>query len=143
SREQAVPRVRAAHAAGPFAAVQSQRVRAEIVAPEGGVEAPAQLLRLLLQPSPQRLVAEPRGEAAGPQLGRVDVSLHLAQGHGPLCGAAVRVEDRVVGILPALLLEPRLRPARVFDEAVPVPIAVTIDPVQGPLDRRPELDDRL
>ena len=53
------------------------------------------------------------------------------------------MKDRVEGILPALIGEPLLGGALIFDEAVTVGIARTIDPAQPGLDRRPQLGQRF
>ena len=53
------------------------------------------------------------------------------------------MEDRVEGILPALVGEPLFGGAPVLDEAVLVGIAGAIDPLQRRLDRRPQLRQRL
>src|SRR5439155_6342978 len=73
----------------------------------------------------------------------VEVALDLAGGAGRRGEPAVAVEDRVPGVLPALVLEPGLVVPLVLEIAVAVAVAV---PVQPP-ERRPgapfELADEL
>jgi hypothetical protein len=53
------------------------------------------------------------------------------------------VEHRVVGVFPSLIGEAFLGLAEIFDEAVAVPIAVAIDPLQRRLGVGPELADGI
>ncbi|MFC7612168.1 hypothetical protein [Teichococcus aestuarii] len=48
------------------------------------------------------------------------------------------MEDGVVAVLPALVQQPVRPLAAVFDEAVPVRVAVPVDPAQRRLDVRPQ-----
>ena len=67
--------------------------------------------------------------------------MHFRERDRALRQATVGVEDRVVGILPALVGETLLGGTIVFDEAIAVGIARAIDPGEGGLDRRPQLPD--
>ena len=53
------------------------------------------------------------------------------------------MEDRVVGILPALIDQALLVGAVILDEAVAVGIARPVDPAEGRFDVRPKLAQRL
>src|SRR2546421_328139 len=64
------------------------------------------------------------GAAGRRKLGRKDVALHFGECDIALDQAAIGAEDRVKRILPALIGEPLLGGAPVFDEAVAVCVAV-------------------
>ena len=53
------------------------------------------------------------------------------------------MEDRVVGILPALVAKPLIGCALIFDKTVAIGIAASVDPAQRRLDRGPQLSQRL
>src|ERR687896_2020957 len=73
-----------------------------------------------------------------PQRG-MDVALDLAGRDRTSRQLAVRVEDRVPGVLPALLVEAERRATLVLDEAVTIEIGGSLDPGQRPFDMRPQL----
>src|SRR6266404_1484573 len=99
--------------------------------PEVFVETALQLGCLLLQARGQHLVApDLPGKAGGAHLGVVYVALDLAGRPGRRRDLAVGEQDGVPGILPALVLQPRIGVALVLDVAVPVAIAAAIDPRQ-------------
>src|SRR5919202_1753871 len=61
----------------------------------------------------------------------VGVALHLAYGARQRGERPVGVDDRVPGVLPAVVLQPRPRVAGgVLEEAVAVGVAVLLDPLQ-------------
>ena len=55
----------------------------------------------------------------------------------------MRVRDAVGGVLPALVRQPRLRPAPVLDETVAVEVAVQVEPLEGGVDRAAQLPEQL
>ena len=61
-------------------------------------------------------------------LGCIDVTLNLDERDGSACEQPVRAEDRVAGVLPALVREPLFTVARIFDEAIAIEVAVAVDP---------------
>ena len=89
------------------------------------------------------MLAEPARAARGQTLRRIDVALHLAERDRALRDRAVGVEDRVVGILPALIDQTLLVGAVILDEAVAIGIARPVDPAQRRFDVGPELAQRL
>src|SRR6476646_4073048 len=88
-------------------------------------------------------MADLRRQSGGGQTGGVDVTLHLTKRDGPVGQCAVGVEDRVDGILPALVREPLWRVPAVLDEAIAVGIAGAGDPIQGRFDMRPKRSQEL
>ena len=139
--EEALPGVGRPYAAGPLVAVQSQGVGGQLLAPERLLEPLPQRLSLLRQL--RRPVHPPqRGSQrrTGP-LGGVHVPLNLAQSDGAMRQRAVRVEDSSVSVLPPLVHQAMGRLPLILHEAVPVPVAVAVDPVQGGLDVGPQGDD--
>src|SRR5438105_10071548 len=87
----------------PLRAVQGDRIAADLLAPERGLEPLPQLPRLLLQRLGERRVADDARERGTGELGVVDIALHFAQRDGRVGEPAVGMEYRVVRILPALL----------------------------------------
>src|SRR5262245_19613132 len=75
--------------------------------------------------------------SAGPPCG-VDIALDLVEGDGSPSQRPALVENGVVGVLPPLVQQAIARLPLVLDEAVPVPVAVAVDPAQGRLDVGPE-----
>src|SRR5690606_38892916 len=101
-------------------------------------ETHAQLHRLGKETLGVEGAAERAREADRTHLGCVSVSLHLDERDRRLRELAVLVEDGVVRVLPALVDEPVLGLPRVFEETIPVEIAVTVDPVERRLYVRPK-----
>jgi hypothetical protein len=138
--------VRAERVHRPFVAVEGERVgpAARPLAPEGLVEAAGELGRLLLEPGRERFV-RPYGprQLRRPPFGVIDVALGLADGDRTAGEGPVVEDHRDGGVLPALILESALGSHLVLDEAVAVPVAVAIDPLQraegGPSQLRHEL----
>jgi hypothetical protein len=140
-----VPHVRRGAVDLPLLAVQGERVAAAVVEEEVFVEALPEIGRLALEALGERgIVPELRRESCAPALGVVDVALDLAGGDRAMRLLAVVEQDRVVRVLPALVLEAAERVARlVLDVAVPVEVAVVIDPVERGARVRLELADQV
>src|SRR5262249_36545133 len=101
------------------------------LAPECSVESVLELCRFALEAIGERTVAPHFTRELGrPDLGVVDVPLHLCRSDRAGCRGAVCERNRFVRVLPALVERPNLRSAAVLDEAVAVVIAVTVDPLQ-------------
>ena len=84
------------------------------------------------------------GEGRGALEGGVDVALHLRQRQRRRREGAVGAGDAVPRVLPALVGEPARVASAVVDEAVPVGVAGSGDPVDGAADgRRQALERRL
>ena len=137
--EQQLPGIGGAHAARRLVAVERQRIGAELLAPERLLETLGEQLRLGLELAHHVETAEPPGAARRQPLGGEHVALHLGERDMAFGELAVGVEDGVEGILPALVGEPQLAGAPVFDKAVVIGVARAIDPLQRRLDRRPQL----
>src|SRR5262249_34072215 len=132
-----VSRVRCSHLAGLLSAIERKRVCGKFVTPKAIFELSKQDFGLLRQITRPRIVAKELGQFRRRQLGGINVALHFAQSDWPFGRRTVRVENRILRILPALMDETELRSASIFHEAVTVGIAVTINPSQSPLDVRP------
>src|SRR5262249_57078804 len=117
-----------AHAARLLVAVEGERVGLELRTPEAGVEPLGEILGRGLEPARPLALAEALGAARRQELAAVDIALHLGERDRPLREPAVGMEARVQGILPALVGEALLGGAVVFDEAVAVGIARSVDP---------------
>ena len=113
--------------------VESQREVLVVLDPEIAVEAALELRGLLLELVGERrvlphLARQPRAA----HLRVVGVALELAGRAREAGKPAVAVRDRVPGVLPALVLEPRLLVAALVpDVAVALEVGVLVDPVQG------------
>ena len=83
------------------------------------------------------------GAARRQPLAGKDIALNLRQRDIAFGELSVGMEDRVEGILPALVGKPLLGGALILDEAVLVGIAGAVDPLQRRLDRRPQLGQRF
>src|SRR5262249_30308363 len=116
--EQDLPGIGAAHQARRLGAIERKRVGAEIVGPEACLELRGELDGLRLELT--RVLAAPdlRSTARQRLFRRVDVALHLGKRDWSFRQAAIRVENGVEGILPALVDEPAYGGAMIFDEAV-------------------------
>ena len=53
------------------------------------------------------------------------------------------MEDAVTAILPTLVGQPLVRLARIFDEAVAIPVAIIVDPGERGDDVGPDVPDRV
>src|SRR5205085_8787745 len=108
-------------------------VAAARILPEALVEGAMELLRLSLEPLRERTVAPDLARELGhPPLRVVDVALHLARSDRRVGDRAVVESLRVTGVLPRLVFEPVRGAALVLDEAVPVAVAVLVDPAERP-----------
>src|SRR5437868_2057398 len=121
-----------------FFAVQRNRVSRQLLAPEGGFEIFAERLSLKTQFRGTAGMAERGCDLRGAEPGGVHVPLDLTQRDGTFGQRAVRVKNGILRILPTLLDEAFGRAAEIFDEAVPVGVAVAIDPTQCQLDVGPD-----
>ena len=143
SAKQHLPGVRCPHAARALLAVERDRIGADVFAPERRLELFGKLAGLGIKRVAARGYAEPARRARRQALGRIDIALHFAQRDRSLRQRAVGVEDRVVGILPALVGEALFVGAAVFDETVMVGVARPVDPAQRRFDVGPELAQRF
>ena len=127
-----VPDVRRERPHLPLLSVQGEREELPVVHPEILVEPLPEIVGLPLEPVREPVVApDLAGEPRAADLRVVDVSLELARRSRKRGERAVREEDRVPGVLPALVLEAGLRVAAlVLDVAVAVPVAVLVDPFE-------------
>jgi len=91
--------------------------------PEIAVESQAQLLRFAFKPRRPFVIARAAEERGDLALRPVRVALDFDEGDWGTRQTAVRVDDRVAGILPDLVDRPMLRRAGVFDVAVSVKVA--------------------
>src|SRR5436190_3626251 len=120
--------IRGPHPTRPLRAVEGERVRGQVLAPEFAFKLFPQCPRLLLQDRRTIGVIKCRSDSRGPTLGGVNVALHFAQRDGSLGELSVSVKDGVVRVLPALVGQSLGRSAVILDKAVAVAIAVNVDP---------------
>src|SRR2546430_13977579 len=111
--------------------VESLRIELLAVEPERQLEATPELGRLPRKPLGHHRLAEALEDAAQPHLRLVDVTLHLDERHRQLHPASIRIEQRVVRVLPTLVAHAAAGALRILDEAVMVQIAVEVDPLEG------------
>ena len=76
-----------------------------LLVPEALLELAPQRLGFEGQPRRQPVVVQVRGEARRDAIGEIDVALHFAERDRPGGEAAVGVEHRIVGVLPALVAQ--------------------------------------
>src|SRR5262249_33883534 len=112
--EQHLTGIGAAYPARLLLAVERERIGAELLAPERCIETLRELLGLGGEAGGELGPSEPRGAARRQVLGAVDIALHLRQRDRAVGEGAVGVEDRIVGVLPALIGEALLGCAMVF-----------------------------
>src|SRR5262245_3606567 len=139
--EQDLTGIRAADAAGLLLAVERERVGLELLAPEACVESLRQLMGFSLEATRALVPPQPFGATCQHLLRAIDVALHLRKRDRPLRQAAVGVENRILGIFPALVGETALGRAVVFEKAVAIGISGAVDPGERGLDRGPQLHD--
>ena len=104
-------------------AVEGHRVEARIGQPERGLEAGLERRRGDVEPLGEAEVAAMAGEPRHRPVRGEDVALDLGQRDRAHRRPAVEVADRIARILPALVEQPELRAALVFDEAVAIEVA--------------------
>ncbi len=139
--EQHLAGVGGPHLALPLAAVQRQRIGADLLAPERLLECGLQRIGLQVERRRKLPTAEGRGHFRGMALRRVDIALNLAQRDRSLRIGAVGMKHGIDGVLPALIDEAAPALARILDEAVAVAVAALVHPAEGRLDARPEPAD--
>ncbi len=138
-REQQLSGIRCTDAALLLGAVESQRIGAQLRAPEGRLEALGETLGIGRESVCVGEPAHPARAARDHRLCGKDVALDLGQRDVALGKATVGVEDRVVGILPTLVGQAQLAGAAIFDETVAIRVAQPVDPAERRLDGRPQL----
>src|SRR5258708_559355 len=109
-------RIGRADATRPLLSVESERIRADLVAPERFIEAGAEAVGARMPLARMGLVLPHRGQLRRASPRGVGVALHLAERDGPLGKRAVGMKDGVVRILPSLLHEAVLAVARVLEK---------------------------
>ena len=134
--EKHLPGIRAAHAAGDFVAVESERVvRAELLAPERLFEVRLEAVCLAVERVGPSATSKPPRAFRGEAFGEIDVALDLAERDPPLGQSSVGMEYCVLQLLPALVTKP-------LSDGVDIPqtglvgIARTVDPAKGAFDGR-------
>ncbi len=75
-------------------------------------------------------------------LGPVHVCLNLTECDRPLCSRPVGMKNRVVRVFPSLMHEAAGRLSRIGGESRPSRVPIPIDPVQCPLNMRPQRFDK-
>src|SRR5262249_42882268 len=121
--EQDLAGIGAADAAGLLLAVERERVGAKLLAPEACVEALGQLMSFGSEAMRALGPRQTFGAICQHLLGAIDVALHLRKRDRALRQAAVGVENRILGIFPALVGETPLGCAIVFEKAVAIGIS--------------------
>ena len=125
-----------AHPARPFVAVQREDIGVERRVEKGSVEPVAQFIRPRpVAGRPHRIAG--RFEQAGRCLpGAIDIGLHFGERDRPARDAAIGMEDAVMAVLPALILQALIGQPAIFDKAVAIPVAMLVDPGERSLDLR-------
>src|SRR5690606_31747949 len=90
-----------------------------------------------------RRITQRLGDIGSAALRLVDIALHFAQRDAALGPASVGMKDGIDGILPALIDEPAIARALIFDEAIAIAVAIPVDPGKRRLDIRPYLRQGL
>src|SRR5438094_4946600 len=143
SGKKAMARVRRSHPAWLLSAIECECIGRKFVAPKAFFKSSAQDAGLLRQIARPCIITKEFSQPSGHQLGSVNVALHFAQRDRSLGRRAVRVENRIVRVLPTLVDKTEFRPASVFHEAVSIDIAVMVNPSECTFDVRPNtLDER-
>src|SRR5208337_2725676 len=131
------------HAARLLTAVERKRVGAKVLEPEPVLEALLELCGLCEELLRAGGVTEPAGTMGGCDPSRIDIALHLDERDRAIGEFAIGVEDGVVGIFPALILQPFRGRAGIFEKAVAIGVARAVDPMQRALDIRPDLTEEV
>ena len=131
--------IRGRDPAGLFVAVEGERIGADVLAPERVLE-PLRELRgaafeLARAFGKSQSVGAPRREL----FCGVDVTLYLGERDRSFGEPPVGVEHGVEGILPALVAQSARRRLEVFDKAVVIAVAGTVDPCERAVDRGPQI----
>src|SRR5690349_2127840 len=112
--------------------------------PEVAIESLAEGSGITLEPVGQRGVTpDVTCKASRSNARVVRISLDLASRDRPLRDRAVGEQDRIPRVLPALVDEAFGRARLVLEVAVPVAVAVPLDPFQGPQCRRFQTADEI
>src|SRR5579862_4465673 len=135
---EAVACVGSAHTTGVLLAVERQSVHTDLRTPESAFKALSQGPRLIRLRACYVVMPENRGQLCASQPRGVYVALHLAECDWPFGQSTVRMEDRIVRVLPALLHQAIRRAPMVLNEAVSVRIAVAVDPLERSLHIGPD-----
>ena len=114
-------------------AIQCERVEARLLVPERLVEPREKRRGFRSQLRRASAVAQGIVDFSHAQPGIVHVALQLAERLWALHQRAVGIDQGVAGILPALVLKSGGRARGVFLKAVPVAVAVLVDPIQAAL----------
>ena len=139
--EQAVAGIGAAHGAGLAIAIEGQGIGADRVAPEGRMEAEAQVQGLLKQGLRLAMAIKSAQDPGHRPAGAVGVGLHLTQGDRPLGVTPVGVVHRIVGILPALVAQAPLGRTAIAQKTIEAGRLRGPDPGHGGLQGRQQTGD--
>src|SRR5579859_728507 len=120
--------IRRTHRARALLAIERDCIGAELLTPEAILETLGEPMRLHLQPIGDVEPAEPPRAARGEKLACEYIALHFGKRDIAFGETAIGVEDRVIGILPALIAQAGIGRALVFDKAVAIGIARPLDP---------------
>src|SRR5690606_3900442 len=137
--EQQMSCIRAAYAAGLPIAIEGDSIKTELVTPEALLDQLAKPLRLLIQLTCTRLMAQRPGDGGRLLPRGENVALHFAEGDRQARAATVGVVNGIVRVLPALIVKSRGLFTGVLDQAVAIDVAIVVDPAQGRFDVRPEI----
>ena len=133
--KKAVSRVRRSHPAGLLPAIERKGVCGKFITPETLAESSEEGFGLFRQTTRLCRIAEEFSQFGRRQLGSINVALDFAQSDWPFGGCAVRVENRIVRVLPTLMDETEFRLACVFHETVAIDVAI-VDAARQPRVRR-------
>src|SRR4029078_5274765 len=111
-------------------AIEGQGVGADILTPEGFIEAAAQKIGLPPEGGGAVVISKLCSNLRGGALGAIDIALHFAERDRRLGERAIGMEDRIVAVLPALIHKSGRRLAIIFDKAVTVAGAIKVGAAQ-------------
>ena len=141
SSKQNLAGIRSTDTAWFLIAIECQRIGLDIRTPERGLEPLGQPRRLGIEPFGDGVAAKPARAARRHSFRGVDIALHFNKCDGALGKPPIGVKDRIVRILPTLISQTLIAGALIFDEAVAVRIAWTVDPAKRRFDRGPKFGD--
>src|ERR1700759_1821989 len=141
--EKALPGVRGAHSARTLITVESQCPGGEIIAPEGVLEIFSQEFGAAFEDRRLFGAAQDPGQRSPASPCAPGICLRFANRDGTGCERTVCMKDCVIGIFPALMDKTVVRAAAVFEESIPITIAVFFHPQERRLDIWPDLLDEL